>query len=62
MPREHNFVTSWRCKFCNSSLTKKEDRTPGKIPDPNDPTKLIKCDNCGGTGWITQTGKTKADT
>lgn len=50
--REIIWVTSVKCVVCEKT---------GKVPDPNDSEKQIKCLNCEGYGMITTHGKTKAD-
>jgi len=50
--REIIWITSVKCVVCGKT---------GKVLDPNDPEKQIKCLNCGGYGMITTHGKTKAD-
>ena len=50
--RENKWVTSVKCVVCGKT---------GKVQDPNDSEKEIKCLNCGGYGMITTHGRTKAD-
>jgi len=50
--REHSWVTASKCYTCNKT---------GKVPDPNDSEKQIKCMSCGGEGYHVTRGRTKAD-
>jgi len=50
--RENIWVTSVKCVVCGKT---------GKVTDPHDSEKQIKCLNCGGYGMITTHGKSKAD-
>ena len=52
MPKVHTWIQAIRCIVCNKV---------GKVPDPNDPEKLIKCETCSGEGYHITRGKTKAD-
>jgi hypothetical protein len=52
VPRQHFWIQSIRCIVCNKT---------GKISDPENPEKEIKCYSCGGDGYHTTKGSTKAD-
>jgi len=45
--KKSGWIQSTKCWNCNKT---------GKVEDPNDSEKEIKCSTCSGTGYITTTG------